>query len=150
MATMDYKCPSCGAPLSFNPEKQNFVCEYCGSSFTTQQIQSLYAEKEQKETINEREVKASEQQREQAQKKGEDFVEDFMVSYSCPACGAEVITAESTAATTCYFCQSPVVLGSRLSGEFKPDSVIPFALTKNKAVDEIGRASCRERVFMMV
>ena len=80
MATMDYKCSSCGAPLSFNPEKQNFVCEYCGSAFTTQQIQSLYAEKEQKETVNEREVKASEQQRAQAQRKGEDFDEDFMVS----------------------------------------------------------------------
>ena len=145
MATMDYKCPSCGAPLSFNPEKQNFVCEYCGSAFTTQQIQSLYAEKEQKETVNEREVKASEQQRAQAQRKGEDFDEDFMVSYSCPACGAEVITAESTAATTCYFCQSPVVLGSRLSGEFKPDSVIPFALTKDKAVDAFMKMCGRKK-----
>ena len=147
MATMDYKCPSCGAPLSFNPEKQNFVCEYCGSAFTTQQIQSLYAEKEQKETVNEREVKASEQQRAQAQRKGEDFDEDFMVSYSCPACGAEVITAESTAATTCYFCQSPVVLGSRLSGEFKPDSVIPFALTKDKAVDAFMKM-CGKKKFL--
>ncbi|MER2080542.1 MAG: TFIIB-type zinc ribbon-containing protein [Ruminococcus sp.] len=145
MATMEYKCPSCGAPLSFNPENQNFLCEYCGSAFTAQQIQSLYADREQQETVNEREVKHSEEQRAQAQRRGEEFDEDFMVSYSCPSCGAEVITAESTAATTCYFCQNPVVLGSRLSGEFRPDSVIPFALTKEKAVDAFMKMCGRKK-----
>ena len=69
MATMEYKCPSCGAPLSFNPENQNFLCEYCGSAFTAQQIQSLYADREQQETVNEREVKHSEEQRAQAQRR---------------------------------------------------------------------------------
>ena len=73
MATMEYKCPSCGAPLSFNPENQNFYCEYCGSSFTTQQIQELYAESEKTESINEQEVRSSEEQRAKAQKSGGDL-----------------------------------------------------------------------------
>ena len=70
MATMEYKCPSCGAPLSFNPEKQNFACDYCGSEFTVQHIQSLYAQSEKTESINEQEVRQSEEQRAQAQKTG--------------------------------------------------------------------------------
>ena len=70
-----------------------------------------------------------------------------MVSYSCPSCGAEIMTAESTAATECYYCGNPVVLGSRLSGEFKPDSVIPFALTKDMAVDAFMKM-CGKKKFL--
>ena len=147
MATMEYKCPKCGAPLSFNPDKQLFSCEYCGSDTTVEEIQKIYAQQEQTETINEREVKHSEEEQKKAQAKGEEFDEDAMVSYSCPSCGAEVITAESTAATECYYCQNPVVLGSRLSGEYRPDFVIPFALTKDKAVDAFMKF-CGKKKFL--
>ena len=147
MATLEYKCPNCGAPLGFHPESQNFACEFCGSEFTAEHIQQLYAQKEQTETAEEREVKHSEQQQAQAQQRGEDFNEDFMVSYSCPSCGAEIMTAESTAATECYFCGNPVVLGSRLSGEFKPDTVVPFKLSKDAAVDAFMKM-CGKKKFL--
>ena len=147
MATMEYKCPKCGAPLSFNPDKQLFSCEYCGADTTVEEIQKLYARQEQTETVNEREVRHSEQEQQKAQSKGEEFDEDAMVSYVCPSCGAEVITAESTAATECYYCQNPVVLGSRLSGEYRPDFVIPFALTKDKAVDAFMKF-CGKKKFL--
>ena len=67
MATMEYKCPKCGAPISFNPDKQLFSCEYCGADTTVEEIQKLYAQQEQTETINEREVKHSEQEQQKAQ-----------------------------------------------------------------------------------
>ena len=147
MATMNYKCPNCGGPLQFNPDKQMFSCEYCTSDFTAEKIQQLFAESEKQESLNEQEVKSSQEKQAQAQAKGEEFGEENLVSYSCPSCGAEVITAESTAATTCYYCQNPVVLGSRLSGEFKPDSVIPFALTKEKAQDAFLKM-CGKKKFL--
>ena len=49
--------------------------------------------------------------------------------------------------TECYYCGNPVVLGSRLSGEFKPDSVIPFALTKDMAVDAFMKM-CGKKKFL--
>lgn len=147
MATMEYKCPKCGAPISFNPDKQLFSCEYCGADTTVEEIQKLYAQQEQTETINEREVKHSEQEQQKAQAKGEEFDEDAIVSYVCPSCGAEVITAASTAATECYYCQNPVVLGSRLSGEYRPDFVIPFTLNKDKAVDAFMKF-CGKKKFL--
>lgn len=147
MATMNYKCPNCGGPLQFNPDKQMFSCEYCASDFDVEKIQQLFAESEKAETADESEVEHSQAEQAQAQAKGEDFDEENLVSYSCPSCGAEVITAESTAATTCYYCQNPVVLGSRLSGEFKPDSVIPFALTREKA-QEAFLKMCGRRMFL--
>ena len=37
-----------------------------------------------------------------------------MRSYHCPTCGAELVTDETTAASTCAYCGSPVVLSDHL------------------------------------
>lgn len=141
MATMDYKCPNCGGPLQFNPDKQMFSCEYCFSDFSPQQVQAMYAQQEQSETNDEREVKA------QQQRAANGEAEEDLVGYTCPGCGAEVVTTASTAATNCFYCQSPIVLGSRLSGDFKPDRVVPFALSKDKAVDAFLKM-CGKKKFL--
>ena len=52
--------------------------------------------------------------------------------FLCPNCGAEIVTDATTAATYCYFCHNPVVLSGRLSGEFLPNKVLPFAIEKKK------------------
>ncbi len=147
MATLNYKCPHCGGPLQFNPENQKFTCEYCFSSFTDTEVQQMYSEREQQQTRDEREVEQAEQKKAQAAQQGEDYGDDYPVSYSCPSCGAEIITTASTAATHCVYCHNPVVLGGRLSGEFKPDSVIPFAIDKDKAVD-VFMNMCKRKRFL--
>ena len=114
MATVNYTCPSCGAPLTFNPDKQMFCCEYCLSEFSDKFIQDYYSKAESKASEEEvREEKAK-------QNTKEEQAEEAVV-YTCPSCGAEVITTATTAATTCFYCQNPVVLGGRLSGEYLPD-----------------------------
>lgn len=55
------------------------------------------------------------------------------VLYTCPSCGAQIVTDDTTAATFCYYCHNPVVLSGRLSGEFAPDYVIPFQIDRKKA-----------------
>ena len=145
MATVNYTCPNCAAPLKFNPDKQMFSCEYCMSDFTEKYVQDFFAKKEQKENSAEKqEKKEQEKAKENAAKQAqsndsaqaENKTEEEAVIYNCPSCGAQVVTTASTAATTCFYCQNPVVLGGRLSGEFKPDRVIPFKLSKQKAIDK--------------
>ena len=29
---LDNKCPSCNAPIKFDPKLQKFKCEYCGAT----------------------------------------------------------------------------------------------------------------------
>ena len=41
MNTVQYKCPNCGAELTFDPEHQNFSCEYCDSTYTEAEMQQL-------------------------------------------------------------------------------------------------------------
>lgn len=151
MATVNYKCPSCGAPLKFNPDNQQFTCEFCGSEFTEQKIQQLYAEREAKVSQAEKKEKAQEEQKAQQTQQGktaeEQAFEDEAVVYNCPSCGAQVVTTATTSATMCFYCQNPVVLGGRLSGNFKPDRVIPFALTKEKAKEKFMEM-CRKKKFL--
>lgn len=44
MATVNYTCPNCAAPLKFNPDKQMFSCEYCMSDFTEKYVQDFCQE----------------------------------------------------------------------------------------------------------
>lgn len=147
MATMNYVCPNCTGPLRFNPDKQKFTCEYCLSEFEPEVIQQLSEQKEQRETSDEREVNAAEKRKEQAKAQGAEESDEYPVSYTCPSCGAEVVTTSTTAATTCFYCQNPVVLGGRLSGEFNPDKVVPFKLSKEKAMDKF-LAMCGKKWFL--
>lgn len=41
MAVLTYKCPNCDAELTFRPESQAFVCDYCGSHFTPQEVEQM-------------------------------------------------------------------------------------------------------------
>ncbi len=142
MATLNYKCPNCAAPLKFNPEKQNFSCEYCFSEFDVKTIQDMY---EQKEEQQDKSTKAEEKAR-QAQKSNTADEEEAFI-YTCPSCGAEVVTTASTAATTCYYCQNPVVMSGRLSGDLKPDRVVPFALSKENAIEKFMKF-CGKKKFL--
>ncbi|MBS6196183.1 MAG: TFIIB-type zinc ribbon-containing protein [Clostridiales bacterium] len=63
---------------------------------------------------------------------GEETREGAVV-YTCPSCGAEIVTDETTAATFCYYCHNPVVLSGRVSGEYLPEWIIPFRIDRKKA-----------------
>lgn len=55
------------------------------------------------------------------------------VIYTCPSCGAEIVTDETTAASFCFYCHNPVILQGRLDGQYQPDLVIPFSIDREKA-----------------
>lgn len=112
MSTVTYKCPNCGGPLEFKPELQKSKCEYCLSEFTDEELQAIDRKLEEETSPDKK-----------------------MMGYICDSCGAEVVTEETTSATFCYFCHNPVLLTDRLTGEFKPDKIIPFAYEKEKAVE---------------
>ncbi len=129
MDAVQYKCPNCGGGLKFDPEKQDFICEFCDSVFKEQD----FFKKD--DALNKQDV----------QKETDEF--QNAVLYICPGCGAEIITDETTAATTCYYCSNPVVLSGKLSGELKPDSIIPFKIDKNGAIQKF-REFCGKKKFL--
>ncbi len=142
MATLSIKCPNCGGGLQFDPASQNYECEYCLSKFTQEELEKIAPEIKGEEkdkqagadSLNPEQLGNS--QENDSQKS--DSTEKEAVVYTCPSCGAEIVTDETTAASFCFYCQNPVILQGRLNGKYHPDYVIPFALDKEKA----------ERIFL--
>lgn len=114
-ATATFKCPSCGGYLEFDPEGQRFLCPYCGASFNEDELR-----------------------RQSAAQAEASAAQANLRSYHCQSCGAEIVTDDTTAATRCYYCHSPVVLTDRLSEAFQPDGVIPFKLTRKEAEEKFN------------
>ncbi len=118
-SALTYTCPNCGAGLSFDAGSGSFQCEFCLSSFDEEALERSDAH-----------AKA-----EQAQKESEEFC-DHMVEYQCPSCGAQICCDEATAAQICYYCHNPVILVGKLSGQRKPDKIIPFRYDKVQAEEK--------------
>lgn len=124
MGVITYKCPNCDGGLVFDPSSQKYHCEFCLSNFTQEELDQEYSQGPD----HGREPEYS-----QDQEHSQNQEHSQAVLYSCPSCGAQIVTDETTAATFCYYCHNPVVLSGRLSGEFAPDHVIPFQIDRDKA-----------------
>jgi DNA-directed RNA polymerase subunit RPC12/RpoP len=126
VATVNFKCPNCGAGLPFDPELQKSKCTFCLSEFTIEQLDAYNRklQEQDKPATNPAEQPAADGQADS----------DHLVGYVCNSCGAEVVTEETTSATFCYYCHNPVLLTERLSGAFKPQKLVPFAIDKAKAI----------------
>ena len=141
----NYQCPACTGPLHFVGESGRLECDFCGSGYSVEEIEALYAEADaaageamaQAEAAREA-AEAEESQWDSSALSG-DWGEDArgMKSYSCPSCGAELICEASTAATACPYCGNPTIVPGQFSGALKPDYVIPFRLSKEKAVEAL-------------
>lgn len=118
MSAVSFKCPNCGGDLRFDPATQKYKCEFCLSSFEQSEFEEANAKRQ-----------------EEAEPSPGRADENGAVVYSCPSCGAQIVTDATTAATFCYYCHNPVVLQGKLSGEYEPDLVIPFAVDRKEAVD---------------
>lgn len=126
MSVVSLKCPNCEGELIFNPKTQKYKCEYCGSDFLLTDIEGFEPESESFSDTPEKEQSDSAGEAEMKE-------EARAVVYTCPSCGAEIVTDETTAATFCYFCHNPIVLSGQVTGDFKPDLVIPFAIDRKQA-----------------
>ena len=57
--------------------------------------------------------------------------------YTCTSCGAEVAINDVEASTFCSFCGQPTVVFNRIASQKKPKYIIPFSVTKERAISLI-------------
>lgn len=145
MAVISFKCPNCDGELIFDPATQKYKCEYCVSIFTQEELDNM-----QREESTEKEVGVSSGYMPEEDATRESAVKGAKI-YTCPSCGAEIVTDATTAATFCYYCHNPVILGGRLEGDYLPDKIIPFEITKEEAVKRflefVGRKKFVPKAF---
>ena len=132
----NYQCPNCTGPLRFAGESGLLQCDHCESSFEVSVIEQLYADKEQAAAA------AGAEPRWDCSTAGSMWSDEeasHLRAYSCPSCAAEIICDDTTAATSCPYCGNPTVVPGQLTGQLKPDYVIPFRLDKNAAMEALKK-----------
>ncbi len=135
----NYQCPSCTGPLRYDGASGKLQCDYCGSSFTTAEIEQIYQAK-----LDEAEQAASaapqtvgtdaESEDWNTEQSAWDAGQEGMKIYNCPSCGAQMICDETTAATSCPYCGNPSVVPGQFHGMLRPDYILPFRLSKEEAL----------------
>ena len=122
MATL---CKNCSHALVFDPKSQLLVCSSCGSSFKAEEVESEAKEYRQDlkaESLND--IYGT---------KDEKFMDCYV--YTCSECGGEIIINGSEASTACVYCGNPNVVFSRIARQRCPEYIIPFSVTKERAIE---------------
>jgi len=143
MALQDFKCPNCGGAIQYNPGTQEMVCPYCESVMDVSAILSMEEELEK-----DKEPEAVDWGLE-----GEGWGEgeqDGMAVYTCQSCSGQIVGDETLGATSCPFCNNPVVVTSKFAGTLRPNMVIPFKLTKDSALDSLQKHYVGKRLLPKV
>lgn len=100
-----FACPNCGGNLKFDISTQQLGCPQCQTQLDP------YA-------FDHKETDAVESN------------EYDVTIFTCPQCGGEILSTDTSAAEFCTFCGASTILYSRLSKEKRPDYIIPFQKTK--------------------
>ena len=129
---LDYKCPACGGKAEFDSASQMMKCPYCDTTFDVSAMEEM-------DQVLQQETQADEMEWENQSQQWEEGETANMQVFVCNNCGGELITDGSTAATHCPYCDNPVVLAGRLSGDLKPDLVIPFQISKEQAKEALKK-----------
>lgn len=161
--SVSYKCPACTGPLAFDAGEGKLHCEYCGSSFTAEEVEAFYAAKQQEAEEktakeDEREAKRRAQERAEEAVKGAaragaaagqpaDPIQAYLDSkrtlhegeegakaVKCSSCGATMIVSDVSAVTQCPYCSNNNIVAGTLGDTLEPDLIIPFSTTKEQAL----------------
>ena len=120
------KCKSCGADMVFDPASQQLRCPYCD---ITRDIEKRVPH-----------IRDFESERQSG------GVETDGDVYKCPNCGGESEIHGFSTAVKCPFCGGTNVVKLEDMKGLKPDSVLPFAITKDNAV-ESGQKWIKKKFF---
>ena len=129
---IEYKCLACGGAIGFDSNIQKMKCPYCDTEYEMETLKELDEDlnSEKPDNIN---------WNLETDHTWQDTEASNMNEYVCKSCGGEIIGDENMAATSCPFCNNPVVIKGKFSGLLRPDYVIPFKLDKKAAIEGLKK-----------
>ena len=136
----EFKCPCCGGAIAFDSKIQKMKCPYCDTEFEMDALKGYDAELQNEQTDDmEWDTSAGSEWQE-----GET---DGLRTYVCKSCGGEIVGDANMAATSCPFCDNPIIMMGQFAGALKPDLVIPFKLDKKAAKEGLKKHLTGKRLL---
>ncbi len=126
---MVFPCKDCGGKLQFQPGADSLRCPYCGSINAIQAGTEVIEEKDFYSWLD-MEPEAAEE----------------IIETVCGSCGAHIEMEENVTSGECPFCGSKIVAQGKSSRAIKPESVLPFKVTKKEAAEHF-KAWIKKRWF---
>ena len=115
-----FMCPKCGGRMSFAPDGQGLVCEYCTRNHTLEAGTQEAAEKDFIIAMA------------TARGHGKSLQEQV---FHCKGCGAEFILPPKQISSSCVYCDSPHVVSLEKTKDLlAPDGIIPHVFNQKRAV----------------
>ena len=112
---MAIKCPSCGGKMAFNIPDQALKCDHCDRDMQIADYSLANAAEVNKVTYT-------------------------VTIYTCPNCGAELSAPDDQTVAYCSYCGSESNLTMKQEEAIKPERIIPFKISKEKAVKTYEQA----------
>ena len=122
-----FECKNCGAELKWSPTAGALECEYCGEQYQPSDFEDA--------TTNADNADVSQHIVDKTYATTS-TTEDEII-YKCDECGAEIVALQTTMATECPYCGRPISLTHAHKGNFRPELVLPFKITKETAINKV-------------
>lgn len=162
MSDVQLKCPSCGAPINFDVPSGKMKCSFCGASFTVEEVNQFNGISQANAELDAAHAKQAgttgatggagtattpETQISTTPAEGQPgWVEppptyldeatgQQMAQFQCNSCGGEIIGSPDMVSARCPWCNNNFVATGQLTSTRVPDRMIPFAMTKEQALE---------------
>ncbi|WP_297723234.1 ATP-binding protein [uncultured Mobiluncus sp.] len=162
MSDVQLKCPSCGAPINFDVPSGKMKCSFCGASFTVEEVNQFNgisqanaeldaAHAQQAETFGaaggagtaanpETQISTTPAEGQPGWVEPpptylDEATGQQMAQFQCNSCGGEIIGSPDMVSARCPWCNNNFVATGQLTSTRVPDRMIPFAMTKEQALE---------------
>lgn len=120
--TDNYKCPSCGGDMAFDPQSQVLKCPFCGTSSQVAVEASAIRDSDIDTAAESANINWGALKR----------------VFHCNNCGAESILDGTSTAQFCAFCGSSHIVKYEDAAGIAPEGLIPFKVTKSVAEENFS------------
>ncbi len=137
------RCPKCGSTdIRQKPGSDLLVCQYCRHEWQGERVEEEFGLGIGIDQLTGTVVASG----------ARDIAADAasMMTFKCPACGAEVtINTENAMTARCHWCRHVFGVNEQIPNGAVPDAVLPFHIKKDDAVARIRQFVDKRRLFAL-
>jgi ribosomal protein S27E len=135
------RCPACGSTdVQLRASSSKLMCLFCRHEWSEQKVESIVAG----------DVEISELTGTQVGSGAADIAAGAadVLTLKCGGCGAEVvINIDQATSARCHWCRHVLTINEQVPNGAVPDAVLPFALTRDQALEKIREFAGKRRLL---